>query len=57
MIASALVYRALVARKTQEHTLLGGAKSNTEKFGPLKVVLEKICALFADRTVRLQSPA
>ena len=57
MTASALVYHALVAKKTHEHTLLGGAKSNTEKFGPLKVVLEKILALFADRTVRLQTPA
>ena len=57
MTASALIYRALVAGKTNKHALLGGAKSNTEKFGPLKVVLEKICALFADRTVRLQSPA
>ena len=57
MIASALVYHALVAKKTHEHTLLGGAKSNMEKFGPLKVVLEKIRALFADRTVRLRSPA
>ena len=55
MMASALVYRASVAKKTHEHTLLRGAKSNTEKFGPLKLVLEKICALFADRTVRLRS--
>ena len=57
MITSALIYRALVARETHEHTLLRGTKSNTEKFGPLKVVLEKIRELFADRTVRLQSPA
>ena len=57
MTASALIYHALVAKKTHEHTLLGGAKSNTEKFGPLKVVLEKSRALFTDRTVRLQSPA
>ena len=56
-MASAHVDHAPVAKKTHEHTLLGGAKSNTEKFGPLKVVLEKIRALFADRTVRLQSPA
>ena len=56
-MASALIYRALVAKKAHEHALLGGAKGTTEKFGPLKVVLEKIHALFADRTVRLQSPA
>ena len=54
MIASALIYRALVARKTHENTLLRGAKSNTEMFGSLKAVLEKIPALFADSTVRLQ---
>ena len=51
MMASVLIYRALVAKKTDEHTLPAGAKTNTEKFGPLKVVLEKICALFANRTV------
>ena len=42
LMASALVYRVPVAKKIHEHTLLGGAKSNTEKFGPLKVILEKI---------------
>ena len=59
MIASALIniYRALVAKKTDEHTLPAGAKNNTGKFGPLKVVLEKIRILFANRTVRLRSPA
>ena len=57
MTASALIHHALVSKKTHEHTLVEGAASNTEKFGPLKVVLEKIRALFADRTVRLQSPA
>ena len=56
-MASALIYRALVAKKAREHALLGGAKGTTEKFGPLKVVLENIHALFADRTVRLQPPA
>ena len=55
MMASTLIYRALVANKTHEHTLLGGAIGNVEKFGPLKIVLERICALFADRKVRLQS--
>ena len=57
MTASALIYNALVAKKIHEDTLLRGTKSNTQKFGPLKVVLEKIRALFADRTVRLLSPA
>ena len=45
------------AKETHEHTLIGGAKGNMEKFGPLKVVLGEIPALLADRTVRLQSPA
>ena len=57
MTELALIYHALVAKKTREYTLLGGAKSTTEKFGPLKEVLEKINALFADRAVRLQSSA
>ena len=57
MTASTPTYHALVAKKTRESTLLRGAKSNTGKFGPLKEVLEKIRALFADRTVRLRSPA
>ena len=55
MTASTLIHHTLVAKETHEHTLVGGAKSNPEKFGPLKVVLEKIRELFADRTVRLQS--
>ena len=57
MMASVHIDHAPVAKKTHENTLLGGAKSNTEKFGPLKVVLENIRVLFADRTVRLLSPA
>ena len=55
-MASALIYRALAEKKTHENTLPGGVKSSTEKFGPLKVVLGKIPGLFADRSVRLQSP-
>ena len=51
-MASAFIHRAPAAKKTHESTLLGGAKGNTEKFGPLKVVLGKIPGLFADRTVR-----
>ena len=57
MTASTLIHHALVAKETHEHTSIGGEKSNTEKFGPLKVVLEKIRALFADSSVRLRSPA
>ena len=36
-----LIYRVPAAEKPRERTLLGGAKGNTEKFGPLKVVLGK----------------
>ena len=41
------------ANETHEHTLLGGAKGDMEKFGPLKAVLGEISALLADRTVCL----
>ena len=53
----ALMYHATDTEKTHENALPEGAKSNTEKFGPLKVVLGTIPALFADRTVRLWSLA
>ena len=52
-MALALIYHAIDAENTRENALPKGAKSNAEKFGPLKVVLGKIPALFADRTVRL----
>ena len=39
-MASALIYRhATVAKKMRENTLLGDAKCNREKFGPLEAVL------------------
>jgi hypothetical protein len=57
MMMSALIYRALVAKKTHECTSLEGAERKMKKFGPFKVVLGKIPALFADRVVRLQPPA
>ena len=50
-------YRVLAAKSIHEHGLLGAAKGNTEGFDPLKVVLGKILALFADRTVRARSQA
>ena len=54
-MASALIYRSLVAKKTHGNTLIGGAKGGTEKLGPLKVVLGKIPGLFADHRVRYSS--
>jgi hypothetical protein len=51
------IYRAIDAVKSHANTLPDAAESNAEKFGPLKVVLGKIPALFANRTVRLWSPA
>ena len=50
----ALIYRVLAAREVHEHTLLGGARRDTdaEGFGPLKVLLEEILTLFADGAVR-----
>ena len=49
----ALTYRAPVAKGTREGTSLAGAESDTEKkFGPLKVILEGIPALYANHEVR-----
>ena len=58
MMASPLVYRLPAAKKAREETpKFGGAKSDTEKFGPLKVALGDIPTLCANHTVRSQSPA
>ena len=57
-MASPLVYWALVAMKGRGETpKSGGAKSNTKKFGPLKVALGNIPALCANHAVRLRLPA
>ena len=56
MMASPLVYRLPAAKKAREETpKFGGAKSDTEKFGPLKVALGDIPTLCANHTVRSQS--
>ena len=58
MMVSPLVYWAPVAKKAREETpKFGGAKSDTEKFGPLKVALGNIPAFCANHTVRLRPPA
>ena len=54
-IPLALTNRAPVAKGAREGTSLAGVESDTEKkFGPLKVVLEAIPALYANHEVRLR---
>ena len=54
-MVSPLLYCAPVAKEAREETpKLGGAKSNTEKFGPLKAALGNIPALCANHEVRLR---
>ena len=54
MIALPLVYCAPVANTAREETpKFGGAKSDTERFGPLKVILGGIPVLYANHEVRL----
>ena len=48
MVALALIYPALAAKQTHEHTLIRGANRNTEKFSLLHTTLGKI----ADHAVR-----
>ena len=58
MIVSPLVYWAPVAKEAREEIpKFGGAKSDTKKFGPLKVALGNIPALCANHTVCLRPPA
>jgi hypothetical protein len=57
MAGLALTYSCPDAMKgARKGTLFGDADEDTEKFGPLKVVLQAIPAVFADRQVRLQPP-
>ena len=44
-------------KENKRKYLTWGRKGNAKKFGPLSVVLEKIPGLFADHTVRSQTPA
>ena len=53
----ALAYRAPVAKRARKGTLLEGVGGNGEKFGPLKVALGAIPALYANREVRLKLSA
>ena len=53
----ALTYRALVAKGAREGTSLEGVEGDTEKFGPLKVLLRAIPPLYANHEVCLKLPA
>ena len=53
----ALAYRAPVAKRARKDTLLKDGGGSTEKFGPLKVALGAIPALYANREVRLKLSA
>ena len=55
-ITSAPIYLLPVVKIARKGTLLGGLNEDTETFGPLKVILQAIPALFANRDVRLRSP-
>ena len=49
----ALTHRAPVVKEAREGTSLEGVEGDTEKkFGPLKAVLERIPALYANHEVR-----
>ena len=53
----AFAHDAPVAEKARRGTLLGGAQNDAEKFGPLKVVLGAIPAIYANHEVRLKPRA
>ena len=54
-MAPPLVYCAPATKKAREETQkLGSVKSDTGKFGPLKIGLANIPALCANHTVRLR---
>jgi hypothetical protein len=52
IVALALFHRVPVEKRAREGSLLGDSREATEKFGPLKVVLGEIPALYAHREVR-----
>ena len=56
MTVLALIYRVPAAKRARSATLLGG-EAATESFGPLKAVLGAVLAHYANREVRLVSPA
>ena len=54
MTLLAFAHDVPVAERARRGTLLGGAQGDTEKFGPLKVVLGAIPAIYANHEVRLK---
>ena len=57
MMLLAFVHDVPATKRARRVTLLGGAQDDTEKFGPLKVVLGAIPALYANDEVRLKTRA
>ena len=51
------LYNVLVTKTARKGTLLGNANEAKEKFGPLKVVLGTIPAVYANREVRSKPPS
>ena len=49
----ALTHDVQVAKRARTGALLEGVEGDAEKFGPLKIVLEAILALYANHEVRL----
>jgi hypothetical protein len=61
MMVTALVYPRPVqgkrgVKELRRDTLLEGADEDTDKFGPLKIILQSASAILTDRKVRLQLP-
>lgn len=57
IIALAPFHHVPVAKRARRGTLLEGTSEAAEKFGPLKVVLGAIPAVYANREVRSQPPS
>ena len=57
MTLLAFAHDVPVVKRARRGTLLGGVQDDTEKFGPLKVVLGTIVALYANHEVRLKPRA
>ena len=57
MTLLAFAHDVPVVKRARRGTLLGGVQDDTEKFGPLKVVLGTIVALYANHEVCLKPRA
>ena len=57
IVDPALLHHASAAKRARKGTLLGDPKEASEKFGPLKVVLGTVPAVYANREVRSYLPS